>query len=281
MNKNLRIGHTVLGALLTCGLIACTTSEATPDGTGGSSPSNGGSTVPASGSGGAAGGSGVTTGLGTLCPAAAQVITNFAYTPSDAGSSDLRFGGNGTLSGGGSFYPNSGTYALAQDLTQGSWHLSGTVGDYSGFGLYFDNCDRVDASKYKGISFTISGTAPGGITLTVGTAGDTAAGEWMLRNGKTTAKATDVGRCAPSQNGKPTDTMNQYYTPGCTAPTKNIPVTTTPTPVTVLWADLTGGLPDPTVNPAELTGISWIFQWQEKGTPFAVDIVMDDLAFIP
>lgn len=277
MNRNRRLGHTVLGTLLACGLIACTTSEATQDGNGGTG--SGGSTVTPGGTGGAVGGA--TGGLGTLCAPPAQVITDFTYTPSDAGSTDVRFGGNSYLTGGGSYYPNSGANALKQDLTQGNWHISGTVGDYSGLSLYFDNCDRVDAKQFKGISFTVSGTAPGGITLTVGTAGDTATGEWMLRNGKTTAKATDVGRCSPSQGGKPIDTMNQYYTPGCVAPTKNIPVTTTPTPVTVAWADLTGGQPDATINPAEITSVSWIFQWQDKGTPYAVDLVMDDLAFVP
>jgi hypothetical protein len=282
MNTNLRIGTALLATLLACGLVACTSSEAPQNGTGGS-------IVPV-GTGGAigTGGTTVTTtppaGLGTLCPPPAQLITDFTVAV-DAGTSsaDVRFGGNGFLSGGGSYFPNSGANAIKQDLTQGNWHLSGTVGDYTGMGLYFDNCDRVDASQFKGISFTISGTVANGnaITMAVNTVGDTPTGTWMLANGKTTAKATDAGRCTPSSN-----TNNQYYTPGCTAPSISIPVTATPTPVTVTWAQLVRGLPDSTPNPTEITSIAWSVPWTDPAgstptKPYAIDIVMDDLALIP
>jgi hypothetical protein len=265
MNRN-HIGSTLLASLVVCGLVACTTQESGSGGTGGS--------IAPTGTGGTTGGGGSTgaSGLGTLCPAPAQVLTDFAFN-ADAGAADIRFGGGGTLSGGGSIYPAT---AMKQDLTQGSWHISGTVGDYSGFGLYFDNCDRVDASKYKGISFTLSGAAPGGITMMVGTAGDTANATWMAANGKTTAKTTDVGRCTPSQN-----TSNQYYTPGCSSPAKQIVVPATASTISVLWSDFTGGTPEASVTPSEITSIAWNFQWSGSGTPYAVDIVMDDLAFIP
>jgi hypothetical protein len=56
-------------------------------------------------------------------------------------------------------------------------------------------------------------------------------------------------------------------------------VTTTPTPVTMMWADLTGGKPSPSVTPSELTGISFYFSWSSGSYP--VDITIDDLSFIP
>jgi len=257
MKRILQIRSTLLASLLLCGAVGCTTQESNSGGTGGSAGP--------SGTGGSSG------GLGTLCPLPAQVISDFTFN-SDAATADVRYGGNGTLSGGGSVYPST----LTQDLAHGSWHLSGTVNTYTGFTLYFDNCDRVDASKYKGISFTVSGAATGGLTMSVGTAGDTATWTWMAANGKTAAKETDVGRCTPTQN-----TSNQYYTPGCTAPSKAISVSATPTPVSVLWTDLTGGAPETSPNAAQITSIAWAFQWADGGSPYTVDLVFDDLAFIP
>jgi hypothetical protein len=274
---------------LSGGLVACTTQEATPNGTGGSGVSpagTGGSTVGAGGNTAAAGSTGAATGLGTLCPPPQQVITNFTYTPSDAGTADttaVRFGSSGTLQGGESFYPGAGsTFPLTSDVTQSNWHITGTVGDYSGFALYFDSgstpCDRVDASQFKGISFTISGSVPHGsaITMGVGTVKDTPSGTWMLNpGGKTTAKATDVGSCTPTSG-------NQYYHPGCGDPTTQIPITAAPVPQNVTWADLTGGTPVGSPDPSGITSIYWFFPWTgSTDTSYAVDITIDNLAFIP
>jgi hypothetical protein len=274
MRTNLRMGTTLLATLLACSLVACTSSDSSSGGTGGS--------VAPTGTGGSGGGGGSTattpTGLGTLCPAPQQLINDFTYAGLDGGAAgDARFGGNGKLAGGSFISPADGANALHQDLSQNNWHISGTVATYSSFGLYLDNCDRIDASKFKGITFTLSGTAPNGVTLNVGTVGDTPTPTWMKANGKTTAKTTDSGRCVPTQ-----DTQNQYYAPGCVSPNKNIPVTSAPTVVSVTWADLTGGAPDASPNPAELTSLSWSFQWAESGVaPYAVDVVIDNLGFIP
>jgi hypothetical protein len=253
------------------GLVACTTQAASPGGTGGST-----------GAGGAS-----TTGLGALCPPPQQVITNFTYTPSDAGTADttaVRFGSSGTLQGGESFYPGAGaTFPLTSDVTQNNWHITGTVGDYSGFALYFDSgstpCDRIDAKQFKGISFAISGSVPHGnaITFGVGTVADTPSGTWMHDlGGKTTAKATDVGSCTPSPGG------TQYYHPGCGDPTAQISVTAAPVVQNVTWADLTGGTPASSPDPSGITSIYWFLPWTgSTDTSYAVDITIDNLAFIP
>jgi hypothetical protein len=284
MNTSLHIGNisgSLAAMLCVCGLVACTTQEASP-GTGGSGAGGsaaGGATTPA-GSGGASGGTtGASSGSdGTLCPAPQQIITDFTYLLSDAGTAsttEVRFGGSGALQGGESSFPAS----LKSDVTQSNWHLSGTVSDYSGFALYFDNCDHLDASKYKGISFTISGSVPHGnaITFGMGTLNDTPSAAWLLANGKTTAKATDAGRCTPSSN-----TNNQYYHPGCGDPTVQIPVTAAPVTQTVLWGSLTGGTPDSSIKPGEITSIYWNIPWTgSSDTSYPVDLVVDDLALIP
>jgi hypothetical protein len=264
--------------LCVCGLVACTTQEAKQGGTGGSVGGGTGGTGPVAGT------TGSTTGDGTLCPPPQQVITDFTYTPSDAGTtstSEVRFGSSGVLQGGESYYPNASSgssYPLTSDVTKNNWHLSGTVGDYSGFALYFDNCDHLDAKAYKGISFAISGSVPHGnaITMGMGTINDTPTGTWMLSpGGKTTAKPTDAGKCTPTSG-------TQYYHPGCGDPTTQIPVTATTATQSVLWGSLTGGTPDASPNPSEITSIYWYFPWTGTGdTPYAVDLVIDDLKFIP
>jgi hypothetical protein len=258
--------------------------------TGGSSSGGAGGKILPAGTGGAGASGGTTaptSGLGTLCSPPQQVITDFTYTPSDAGATatdSVRFGGAGTLQGGESVYPGSGSiYPLISDVTQNNWHISGTIGDYSGFSLFFDStnvssprCDRVDASQFKGISFTISGSVPHGnaITFGVGTVKDTLSGTWMLGpGGSTTAKVTDVGSCTPTSG-------NRYYHPGCGDPTAQIPVTTTPTVQNVTWADLIGGMPVVSPDPSGITSIYWFFPWTGD-TAYAVDLVIDNLQFIP
>ena len=208
-----------------------------------------------------------------------QVITDFTYASLDAGVSttEVRFGSAGSLQGGEAYYPNSGTYPLTVDVTQSNYHITGTVGDYSGIRLYFDNCDHLDASQFEGISFTISGSVQGdAIQFGVVSAGNTPTWSWLKANGKTDAKETDIGRCTPSET-----TNNQYYHPGCDDPTAPIPVTSTPTTNRVTWDKLTGGKPEPSPNPKEITAIYWVIPWSGTGAPYAVDLVLDDLHFFP
>ena len=56
----------------------------------------------------------------------------------------------------------------------------------------------------------------------------------------------------------------------------------TPTVVSVLWGDFAGGSPDAYVKtPNEITHIYWRFPWTGSGPTYAVDIVLDDISFIP
>ena len=215
---------------------------------------------------------------GTLCPLpATPLIADFTYAPLDGGTSDttgVHFGSYGSLAGGEYVYPTTGSAAITSDVSQSNWHISGTVGDYSGFGLYFDNCNRVDAAKYQGISFTISGAMSGGqLTLGVSTLNDSMAAGWINTHG---GNSTAPGRCIPTSG------TGQYSEQGCSTPTKTIAVTSTPTAVMVPWSDFAGGSPEASVaTPAEITSISWTLSWSSGGTPYPVDIVIDDLSFIP
>jgi hypothetical protein len=187
----------------------------------------------------------------------------------------VHFGDSSTLSGGEYVYPTgTDSYPLTSDVTQNNWHISVTVGTYSGFGLVFNNCSRIDAHAYKGISLKISGDAGpyGGVTFGVDTLDDSISATWLNSHGSTSA--TVPGRCTP-----PADpTLNQWSQSACANPTASIPVTATPVTQTVLWTDFSGGKPESDVNASDIIGIHWVFLW--GGTPYPVDITIDDLSFV-
>jgi hypothetical protein len=235
------------------------------------------------GTGGATGSGGSGSGSssdGVLCPPLkSALITDFTYTPIDGattGTDFVHFDDATSLSGTENLYPVAGSYPLTSDVTKNNWHISGTLGDYSGFGLSIENCNRIDASAYRGIFFTISGSVPQGnqITMGIGTLNNTPAATWLIANGDTSTMPADPGRCIPTAG-------NQYYHPGCTDATTLIPVTPTPTVQNILWSDFSGGVPEASVNPSGIVAIYWYFPWSSGSTPSAVDIVIDDLSFIP
>jgi hypothetical protein len=167
-------------------------------------------------------------------------------------------------------------------MTKSSWHISGTVGNYSGFGLYFDNCTRVDASKYKGVSFKISGSVPLGnaILFGMGTLNNTITATWLRAHGEPKTAETAPGRCVPTSGS------NQYDQPTCADNTKSVPVTATPTEVKILWEEITGGKPDTKVNPTDIVAFYWripapVGVDTPTPTTYAVDLTIDDLSFIP
>jgi hypothetical protein len=246
----------------------------------GSAGNPGGSGGSRSGGAGGTGTASATSAAGVLCPLPAQaLITDFTYAPVEAGVADtafVHFGGPTTLAGGEYLYPTSGSSPLTSDVTNNNWHISGMVGDYSGFGLYFDGCTRVDASAYHGMSFTISGSEAQGdqVALGIGTVNNGVAASWLIANGDATAKPGDPGRCIPASG-------NRYYHPGCLDATKTIPVTATPTVQKVLWGDFAGGQPEPSVTPSDIISIYWSIPWTATSSPYPVDIVLDDLQFIP
>jgi len=291
MNTRIRVGNTLLTAFLACGLVACSSQGTPSGGTGGSGGVGGGTTTPA-GTGGTTapagtGGAGTTgtTGAvstdGKLCLGPTQgLITDFTY----AGGTDttqVHFGDATTLGGGEYVYPTgTDSYPLTSDMSASSWHISGTVGTYSGFGLYFDNCSRIDASAYTGISLMISGTVEqdGMVTFGVDTLDDSITAAWLNSHGST--GATNPGRCNPPADS----TLNQYSQSACANPTVSIPVTATPTAQRILWTDFTGGKPESSVTGSDIIAIHWFFPnppgaGTASPTTYNVDITLDNLSF--
>jgi hypothetical protein len=47
----------------------------------------------------------------------------------------------------------------------------------------------------------------------------------------------------------------------------------------VKWADLSGGKPQASVDPKEITSLSWILPWNGTGPVYNVDITIDNVLF--
>src|SRR5262249_32766960 len=131
------------------------------------------------------------------------------------------------------------TTSICADFSAMTWHITGLVRDYSGFGLYF-SC-KTSALPYTGIAFDISGAFTGngmgtgsvpatGVTFIVGTPADDVAAQY------TSAPTTPTwGACIPA-NG------NQYDGT-CADPSKVVTLSGTPTTVMLPWTGFTGGKP--------------------------------------
>jgi hypothetical protein len=202
------------------------------------------------------------------------MITDFTYDPSAGGTvTDMTFGDFATTLSGGTFiYPTS----MVSDMSASNWHITGTVSDYTGMGLYFNNCALVDASAYRGISFTISGvtssSTPNMLTMGVSIAADTVAYSWYVAHDAGTS-APNFGTCYPASGN--------LYDGTCADPMRVFTIPTTAQTVTILFSEFLGGRPVATVNPAQITSIYWFFPWSGTGTtPFTVDVVIDDLSFV-
>lgn len=304
MTMNLRTGNILAALILLGGLGACTTQAANGTGTGGTGTTGTGGTTGGGGAGGAANGivchpenntTNLAASAGVACPkpAASGLIADFTF-PADAGVPDggapPRFGDDSTvLSGGGSTFANAGG-TISQDSSQGDWHIQGTVGNYAGFSLYFDDvpnasdgnmpCNMVDATGFTGISFTIWGSTAGNpITMSMGIVDDSPSASWFQSIGVTLSTPLPAGACIPKANGM------QYYHPGCADPTAPaITVTGTasaPQTVTLKWADFVGGDCQVNVIPDQIVSMAWAFAWGAPGptTAYAVDIHIDNLKF--
>ncbi|MEP6653684.1 MAG: hypothetical protein ABJA82_10015 [Myxococcales bacterium] len=160
-------------------------------------------------------------------------------------------GGAAGTAGGGALGP----VGITENLTGSDWHISGVIGNYSAFVVTL--ACATDASAFSGIQFTISGTAgtPNRLTMQAAFAGDEAG-----------SRVTPMtGMCEGT----------------CSAPFTTVNLTATKTLIQIPWSTFTGGRPISTVNPAQLTALRWVFNWNPALQPYAVDLRLDDLSFIP
>jgi hypothetical protein len=251
-----------------------------------------GGTAGTGGSAGTGGGAG-TGGSGTISctpvsPTAAE-STIMDWETVAAGATTSSFGNYmaGTYGGGTFEYPGPAAGAtcdpaihLCPNFDGKSWHITGTVHDYSGFGIYFTTGVIWDVSMFTGISFDISGT------FTVAT-GSAPAAEVTLNvvdlphevdSAHTRDHRLTCGTCVPGNADE--------YDGTCVAPFKVITLTSTPTPTMLPWIDISGGRRPPSFtgespDPTKISHISWVLPWNGAGSsPYMVDIVIDNLKYL-
>jgi len=171
---------------------------------------------------------------------------------------------------------------LTQDLTGGNWHITGTVGTFSGGGLWWQcntsatagiayaSACTIDASAYTGISFTVSGNAgPAVSPATTGAIAFSVLQPSTMKTGLDSAgNPKTCGTCIGTTCGS----------------SVSVPVSTAATTVTLTWAEL--GITTP-------NAISTIaFQFPDPcslnngyatnpctPTTFPVDMTIDDIQF--
>lgn len=163
------------------------------------------------------------------------------------------------------FYPEA---TLTSDMSEGVWHLSGSVAEYAGFQIAF--VCGADAKAYQGISFKISGSAGPSNTLSF-----------------VVAHASDTWRDPASTEPSAASCVSaNQYDGTCKEASVPIEVGETETTISLMWDDIEGGKPEANPDPSELLGLRWIFKWDEAmaadaaANAYDVDIRLDDLTFI-
>jgi hypothetical protein len=263
----------------------CVSEDDPPGGTGGGGGSSGATASGGAGGGSSTGGASGGDPLAIACPTPTMaLITDF--TTANADGKGASFGDfTMTFSGYTYQYPAG----LVADTTKGGWHVTGMVDNYAGLGIGLknvqDDCTKFDARAFKGISFTISGTIPGGeaqnrIFVWISTASNDVASSWKNAH-KAMPTDPDVhnfGRCIPPGDNQ--------YDGTCQNAEKAYDVTETPSTISVRWEDMMGlGKPITKLEPIEL--VSFGFRLPSPAgvgtasvTPYALDITIDDIKFI-
>lgn len=219
-------------------------------------------------------------GLPTCSPQASatgdSLLTDFSSDKGEFVSASGMFGGGTYVYPASMLQADGGTSpGLSPDYPD-AWHITGTVSDYSGFGLYIGPCAKADLSAARGIKFDISGSLKGLagndapaplLTFSIASAADS------VRTAYTTDPTMPSwGLC------KPTATQ---YDGSCLSPSlpNGITLKSTPTTVMVRWTDLANGKPVATLDPTEVMGIAWALPWTgANASAYGVDITVDNIA---
>ena len=252
---------------------ACDSGGSDNNPSGGSSSGGSSSGAAQGGTGGASAGStsggtaGSTAGSGgntmqviTACPGVvppAALIADFNMAPAAGGKYEWGSTAQGTMDfWGGTFnYPD----ALMLSFMDGAMTAAGHVADFTGFGLYVQNC--ANASSFDGVRFKIKGNPPMG---KMAFAVQTNKNEW----------ATGIkGSCLAPDAQK---FIN------CVHPSAPITVTDAFTTVDVKWSDLGMGKPaaDATTDGSDIIGLQFILPWADKAMPYDTSVTIDDVEFI-
>jgi hypothetical protein len=229
-------------------------------GTGGRIGGVGGRGLGGSGTGGAAVDAGPIFPSCTPLTATAATILNFNTPPTDP--AQAQFGDFTTMFSGGTFqYPA----AITSNFTGGNWHITGTVMDYSGFGIYI-SC-KTNVAGFTGLQMDVSGNfTSNGVDDAAVPAARVTMGISQPADQLDTAHSTEVtwGTCVAN----------------CNAPSRNIMLPATTTTMMLPWTSFVGGTPVGPLDPTAILGFYFVLPWSGASTSqYNVDITIDNLMF--
>lgn len=167
----------------------------------------------------------------------------------------------------GAFYGGLVRYGAAgsipvTDVSGGNLHVTGTIKDYSGAGLYVSFC--TDASKFAGVRFKISGDT-GGNKVT-----------FLLQTNKNLYPDPMAmkGECLAAADKKFIDCIHPGFALTDISADEKV--------VELTWDKLKGGLPTSaaTTDGSDVVGFQWSFPWAASMAPYDVDLTIDDVEFI-
>lgn len=259
-------GLSLLGAAALAGACGSTKTSANDKPSGGSGGESGWTFLPPTSSSGgktATGGASAAGTPGTAGMGGATQVTfkcggqkpNQPIITSFDGFTGDQWASPGNISGGVYVYPD-----LLAPSEGEFFGLSGAVKTYTGMGVYFNGC--IDASKYKGVRFTISGDP--------GTSGTVRFFPVVNRN-RDVSTALTVGACVPA------DPVNWWDS--CHPPEMSLPVTATPTEHYVPWTAFEGGAPTLLTDGSDVLTLEWAFRWLDGDAEYTAELKVDDIAF--
>ena len=185
------------------------------------------------------------------------------FSPPDGGGADAG-GSTGAVEIGGNVYAYGGPATPRYAFRGGTFEIvenapSTSATQYAGVGISFADC--VDASAFKGVSFSIGGSISGcAMYFTATISEDT------YDDGTTDSDPRGVCTLGPSD---------------CYSPKADLAgLTSAPQTIRFAWPAFVYGMPDPTIDPAKVTGVEWSLEIAAgpSGT-CAADVTIDDVSF--
>jgi hypothetical protein len=160
------------------------------------------------------------------------------------------------------------TFAATYTLATNSFHMTGTIGTYSGIGMYLNPC--FDGSSFTGVQFTVQGDV-----------GDEQASD--AGDGGTTGGLLQFIVAQASNNMVNTGGTAGTCVSGCNPAFMNFPVTSTPQTITIRWTDLGGGTPTAMLDtPTQIARIGFQYVWpcEINPTPFHTDVTISEIHLV-
>jgi len=137
-------------------------------------------------------------------------------------------------------------------------HITGTVANYDGFGIYTGKCSSL--MGYTGVTFTLSGNTmsvdkPNALKFVV-----------QLNADEPIDATNKKGACVGASGVE------------CVSPSKTI--MPSDAPQTVNFADMTGGKPLATVDVTQVLGFQWQIDPDASATPFPIDLTLSNFSLV-